>query len=290
MTHYATLGVADTATPDEIKSAYRKLAKQHHPDLGGDVTKFQQISEAYEILADADKRAHYDHTLKHPQNQFHFNQGFNGGGFSFHHNFNDDVFRDINDQFSQMFGFNVRTAQQAPRNRNIRIQIDLDFLDTLDSCERTIEYKIANGIETITLKLPAGIQNDTVFQMPGKGDNANPAVPRGNLEVVIKVKNNTKFTKLGDDHIFTERTIDCFQAVLGCDIDIETPRGKTIRLTIPVGTQNATQFGITDEGINRPNNTRGKLIVKINVKIPTALTSEQLDLIKQIQKLRPINT
>jgi curved DNA-binding protein len=286
MTHYATLGVADTATPEEIKSAYRKLAKQHHPDLGGDVAKFQQISEAYETLADADKRAHYDHQLRNPQPQFH--QGF-PGGFQFHHNFNDHVFNDINDQFSQMFGFNFRQAQQVPRNRNVRIQLELDFLETLDTCDKTIEYKVANGFETVTLTLPAGIQDQTLLQIAGRGDNANPAVPRGNLEIVVRVKSHSKFTKL-DDHVITDVTIDCFQAITGYEVEMATPRGKTIRLAIPPGTQSGTQFGITDEGFMRGNRTIGKLIVKVNVMIPTALTKEQINLVQQIQLIKPVNT
>ena len=123
MTHYETLGVAKTATPEEIKASYRKLAKTYHPDLGGDVSKFQAISEAYETLSDADKRAHYDYQQSTPNGPqgFHFSSNFNHPNADF-----------INEQFSQMFGFNFRNAQQVPRNRNIRIQLQLDFLDTLE--------------------------------------------------------------------------------------------------------------------------------------------------------------
>ena len=276
MTHYSTLGVADTATPEEVKLAYRKLAKQHHPDLGGDVAKFQQVSEAYETLADADKRAHYDHQLRNPQPQFH-------------HNFNDHIFNDINDHFSQMFGFNFRHAQQAPRNRNIRIQLELDFLETLDICQKTIEFNLSNGSERITLDLPVGITDQTVLQMAGRGDNAIISVPRGMLEVVIRVRPHPKFNKL-DDHVITDVTIDCFQAITGHEIEMATPRGKTIRLAIPAGTQSGTQFGITDEGFMRSNRTIGKLIVKVNVMIPTALTKEQINLVQQIQSIKPVNT
>jgi curved DNA-binding protein len=286
MTHYATLGVADTATPEEVKSAYRKLAKQHHPDLGGDVAKFQQISEAYETLADVNKRSHYDHQLRNPQPQF--NQGF-PGGFQFHHNFGDDAFRDINDQFSQMFGFPFSQARQAPRNRNVRIQLSINFLETLDTCQKTIEYNLSSGSERITLDLPAGIADQTILQMAGRGDNAIPSVPRGTLEIVVRVIPHAKFTRV-DDHIMSEVTIDCFQAITGHEIEMETPRGRTIRLSIPAGTQSGTQFGITDEGFIRSNRTIGKLIVKVNVMIPTALTKEQINLVQQIQLIKPVNT
>jgi curved DNA-binding protein len=287
MTHYATLGVADAATPDEIKSAYRKLAKQHHPDLGGDVAKFQQISEAYETLADADKRAHYDHQLRNPQPQFHHN-GFPGG---FHSNFNGDpeVFNHINEQFSQMFGFPFAQARQAPRNRNIRIQLSIDFLETLDTCQKTVEFNLTTGFERITIDLPAGINDNTVLQMAGRGDNAIQSVPRGTLEIVVKVIPHSKFSKI-DDHVFTDITIDCFQAVLGHNVDIDTPRGRKVNLRIPAGTQSGTQFGITDEGFSRSGRPTGKFIIKVNVMIPTALTREQLALVEQIQNIKPINT
>jgi len=279
MTHYATLGVADTATPEEVKLAYRKLAKQHHPDLGGDVAKFQQISEAYETLADVDKRAHYDHQLRNPQPQF--NQGFPPG-------FENHMFNDINDHFSQMFGFNFRHPQ-TPRNRNIRIQLEMDFLETLDVCQKTIEFNLTKGNERITLDLPAGINDQTVLQMAGRGDNAILTVPRGTLEVVIRVKPHPKFNKL-DDHVLSDITIDCFQAIIGVEYEIDTPRSRRIKLMIPPGTQSGTQLGITDEGFIRQNRTYGKFIIRINVMIPSALTKDQLSLVQQIQQIKPINT
>jgi curved DNA-binding protein len=287
MTHYETLGVTDKATPEEIKAAFRKLAKQHHPDLGGDADKFQQINSAYEILSDPDKRAHYDYMLRRPQNQSNDPNGF-GWEFNFNQGNPNDIFGDINDQFSQMFGFNFRHPQ-TPRNRNIRMHLEMDFVDTLDPVQKTFEYKISNGEETITIDLPAGIQDNTVFQLAGRGDNGNPAVPRGNLEIVVKVKPHPRFTRV-DDHVLTEITIDCFQAIIGTAVELDTPRGKKIQLSVPAGIQNGTQLGITDEGFTRQNKTRGKLIVKINVMIPTALTKEQLNLVQHIQSLKPVNT
>jgi curved DNA-binding protein len=284
MTHYATLGVNEKASADEIKIAFRKLAKEHHPDRGGNAETFQKINEAYETLSDNDKRAYYDHTLKNPQMQF------NQHGFHFTHNFhNIDPFEHINEEFSRMFGFNFRTAHQVPRNRNIRIQVELEFLETLESSQKTIQYNLSNGTETITLDLPAGIQDNSVLEISGRGDNANSAVPRGHLEVIVKVKSHPHFIRI-DDHILRELTIDCFQAIVGMELEIDTPRGKKLLFKIPAGTQSGTQFGINDEGFMRNNRTFGKLIIKVNVMIPTALTEAQIKLVKQIQQLKPINT
>ena len=279
MNYYDTLGLQIGATPEEIKAAYRKLAKQHHPDSGGDVGKFQEVSNAYETLSDPNKRAQYDFQVNQPQGQPGFSFNFSHG----------DPMADIHNHFSQMFGFNFAHAQQVPRNRNIRVQLDLDFIETLNPCQKTIDYNLSNGRETITLDIPAGIQDQSIFNVSGRGDNGNQQVPRGNLEVIIRVKPHPKFTKL-DDHVFTEITIDCFQAILGHEMDIMTPRGRSVRLFIPAGTQHGAQMGITDEGFTRANRTVGKLIVKINILIPSALTSSQLNLVQQINSIRPVNT
>lgn len=279
MNYYDTLGLQMGATPEEIKAAYRKLAKQHHPDSGGDVSKFQEVSNAYETLSDPNKRAQYDFQVNQPQGQPGFSFNFSHG----------DPMADIHNHFSQMFGFNFAHAQQVPRNRNIRVQLDLDFIETLNPCQKTIDYNLSNGRETITLDIPAGIQDQSIFNVSGRGDNGNQQVPRGNLEVIIRVKPHPKFTRL-DDHVFTEITIDCFQAILGHEMDIMTPRGRSIRLYIPAGTQHGAQMGITDEGFTRANRTVGKLIVKINILIPTALTSSQMNLVQQINSIRPVNT
>ena len=125
--------------------------------------------------------------------------------------------------------------------------------------------------------------------MAGRGDNAILTVPRGTLEVVIRVKPHPKFNKL-DDHVLSDITIDCFQAIMGVEYEIETPRSRRIKLMIPPGTQSGTQLGITDEGFVRQNRTYGKFIIRINVMIPSALTKEQLSLVQQIQQIKPINT
>jgi len=285
MTHYDTLGVTEAVTPEELKSAFRKLAKTHHPDLGGDIGKFQQINEAYETLSDPDKRAHYNHQLRNPHQGNPFvHQHHQESPFGFHFGFGPGQ-EHINDIFSQ-FGFNVR---QPARNRNIRIQIELSFLDTLHKQNKIVEFKTTNGLEKLQLDLPAGITDGTQFSIQGRGDDANTAVPRGNLEVIVKVEGHPRFHRNGDN-IVEDITIDCFQAITGCMLKINLPSTKQIELNIPPGTQNQSQFGITDEGFPRNNGTSGKYVARLSVLIPTALTQDQLNLVAQIQKIRPVNT
>lgn len=288
--HYETLGVSQSASADEIKAAFRKMAKQYHPDAGGDAGRFQQINEAYQTLSDANSRAHYDHTLRNPfHNQGHFDPFSHpqANPFEFHFNFgsSNDPFN-IHEQIFRQFGFQTR---QPARNRNLRIGIELDLLETLNNQTKVLEYKISSGTETIQFEIPAGVENNTTFRIPGRGDDANSAIPRGDLEVIITIRQNEKYYRSGEN-LIENITIDCFQAITGTMLPLKLPSGKIIELHIPAGTQHQAQFGVTDEGFPRGNNTRGKFIAKINVLIPTALTKEQLNLVKEIQKIRPLNT
>jgi len=288
MNHYQTLGVVETASPEELKAAFRSLAKQHHPDMGGDQAKFQQINEAYSTLSDPNARAHYDHTLRNPQPQFNHNPYAQAQHREFHFNFGGgpDPMAAFHDQFFSQFGFQTR---QQPKNRNLRVQLDLQFLDTLHNQNKIIEFKTSNNTERLNVELPAGIEDGYVFTIPGRGDDANPGIPRGNLEIQIRIHRHERFVK-NNENIMEDITIDAFQAMLGCNIPVLLPSGKTIELHIPAGTQHQSQFGITDEGFPRQNGVRGKYIARINIKIPTVLTAEQLNLIKEIQKIKPINT
>jgi curved DNA-binding protein len=288
MSHYQTLGVSENATPEELKSAFRNLAKKHHPDVGGDQAKFQQINEAYTTLSDPNSRAHYDHTLRNPQPQFNHQHRQAGNPFEFHFNFGGgpDPMSAFHEQFFNQFGFQTR---QQPKNRNLRIQIDISFLETLNPQNKIIEYKTSNNNERLSLEIPAGVEDGFIFQVVGRGDDANPGIPRGNLDVQIRVHRHERFVR-NVENIMEDITIDAFQAILGCKVPIILPSGKFIELNIPQGTQNNSQFGITDEGFPRQNGTRGKYIARINIKIPTILTTEQLNLVKEIQKIKPINT
>lgn len=282
MNYYEILGVAQTATPEEIKAAYRKLAKEYHPDLGGDIIKFQNISEAYETLSDSNKKAHYDYSLKQTNNGFSY-QTYHGDPRDFFKDFefifsgSDGIFRNFNDT-------------QRQRNKNLRVNIEVPFLDTLNDIVKFLDIKLSNGNETLEVKIPAGIENNSVLTLRNRGDNEFANLPRGNLELVVKIIPDTKFFRQ-DDNIVTEVTINCFEAIVGTEIVLDTPYGKKISLTIPAGTQNNSVFGITDLGFpTYPKNTRGKLLIKINVLVPRNLTKEQLALVKEIVKLKPINS
>jgi curved DNA-binding protein len=285
--HYETLGVAKTATPEELKSAFRKLAKQHHPDLGGDAAKFQQINEAYETLSDPQKRAHYDHVSTRPQ-QDPFGGDPDPFGFGFAYN-------PMNEAFTQHFNFVFRNGEGAQmnrqlRNKNLRISLEMGLLDTLEEQHKVFDIRLSNGTDHLDIKIPAGVADGNVLSIKGKGDNEHANVPRGNLEIAIKVLPHPIFTRQGDN-ISMDMTIDCFEAILGKDVEIDCPSGKRISLRIPAGTQNGTVFGVSDEGFpSSPRFNRGRLLIRVNVRVPQNLTPEQLVLVKDIHDMRPVNS
>jgi curved DNA-binding protein len=259
MTHYETLGVSKTASPEEIKSAYRMLAKKHHPDAGGDAAKFAEISNAYDILSNSAKRAEYDSPT--PQH------GFTSSGFPF----------DINDFFGQAF-----SAAQFRRNRNLRTAINLDFLDTLEPRKMTISVPLTNGGENLDIEVPPGVDNGQVVVLRGYGDNSDASIPRGNLEILFNVTPHPEFTRVGFN-VVKEISIDCIDAMLGTEVPVVLPvNSKLTLITVPPGTQNGAQFGIPDQGFMINTNTRGKFILKVNVIVPI-ITDEQKEILKQLR-------
>jgi curved DNA-binding protein len=276
MNHYETLGVSSTASQEEIKSAYRKLASKHHPDKGGDTSFFQNIQRAYSNLEDPQKRAQYDFELK-------------GGG---HPHFAADMGDIFGSIFQQHFGggFNPFEhphfrQQRAPVNRDIRLSVRIDLIDTLQEHKKTLKITFpGNKNESVEVTIPRGVQNGMTIRYPGLGEQTIANVPRGDLLIQIHINDHPKYQQAGNN-LFTTVTINAFDAIIGCEREINTIDGKTLVLTIPPGTQNGAKFGISDAGVYTFDSPiRGKLIVSVEIVIPTNLTVEQLSVLKKINE------
>jgi len=269
MDYYQILNVSPGASKDEIKTSYRKLAGKHHPDRGGDTAKFQEIQQAYDTLMDDRKRAEYD-AVK--------NGNFAGGNPNI-----DDVFKSFGFSFgdSDIFSHFMRGQR---RNPDIKTSIEINLSDTLDETIKIVSVRTKNNEnKTLEIKIPRGIKSGTVMKFGGGGERIFPNVPPGDLYITIIVHESNKFVQRGLD-LESEISLNCFDAILGCELEVQTLSEKTFVMRIPANTQQGTKFKIPGEGLYEfQKDIKGNFYVKINVTIPTNLNASQLELVRQIK-------
>jgi len=285
--YYDTLGVNETASDQEIKSAFRKLAAQHHPDKGGNKDKFQEINEAYDTLKNTQKRQEYDTMRKYGERSFG-----TGDGFSFNMNnmFNEDVFQDFfsgfgggDMDFKGPFNFRktYRTRQQM--NKTVNIRISLSLKDIMQKSEKTISIRLPSGRdEIVAVKIPAGCQNNAIFKYKGLGDDTLKNVPRGDLMVQVTVLDSDGYIRKVND-LYTQKTISCFEAIRGTTFKLKTLDDRILNVKVPPGTQPGSLIQLKGQGvpIHDAINIRGSLLIKINVLIPQ-LNKKDLEKIKDL--------
>ena len=291
MNYYDVLGVNEQSTSADITKAFKDLAKKHHPDRGGDEAKFKEINEAHNTLKDSQKRHDYDTMRK-------FGSANTGGGQ--HPFFNEDIFGDFfsgfgnggDMDFNGRFNFtgrngderifrNVRNKQRG--NRNVQVRMALSIKEAMMNSHKTINYKLPSGREEFaTVKIPAGVQHGVTFKYAGMGDDSIKNVPRGDLMVVMSVLDSDGYTRKGND-LYTDKTIDCFQAIRGHDFNLNTLEDKIIKVKVPAGTQPNTILQVKGQGmpVHKTIGIRGNLYVKVHVLIPQ-LSAADLKRIKDL--------
>lgn len=296
--YYGVLGVAESATQDEIKKVYRQLAKKYHPDSrGGDKAaeeRFKQISEAYSVLSDPQKRREYD-LSRRGGFMGGGNSGFGGGPGSYQVHFGDDSFENIQDVFSNLFGgFNGR-GRQAPFNQGA----GGGFNDLFNQGQTpppgqssrgadmesviTIPFELGvNGGETIVktgsgkkvkIKIPPGTETGKKIRIRGQGaPGANRTAP-GDLYITIRVSNHMEFERRGQD-IHSNVYINVAEAILGAEIQVKTISGKMVKLKIPAGTSSAKFFRLPGMGVQL-DGKKGDHYVRVEIDVPQNLTMNQ---------------
>ena len=289
--YYKTLGISKTATPQEIKSAYRKLARKYHPDLNPNdkdaKLHFQQINEANEVLSDPVKRKKYDEYGKDWQHADEFEKakqyqgqssGSRGSRFS-----GAQPEGDFSDFFESLFGGSAgagRGRQVKYRGEDYNAEIHLDLIDASKTHKQTLTV---NGAK-IRITIPAGIENGQTIKIPGHGGPGINGGPNGDLYITFSIANHPKIKRLGNN-LYTTVDLDLYTAVLGGEITIDTLNGQ-VKVKVPPETQNGSKVKLKGKGfpVYKNEGQYGDFYVTWNIKIPTNLTAKQKELFAELSK------
>ena len=305
--YYALLGVAKEATPDEIKKAYRKLAMQHHPDRNqGDKSaeeKFKQMSEAYAVLSDPEKRKKYD--------------AF-GSADAFSQNVStDDIFKDFNlddilsqfgmrssgwgnfkgrraapgaaghgggSAFDDLFGGATATRERVPKKgQDAELPLTVPFHDAMFGGERPIALQIDGEDRRLTVRIPAGITTGKKLRVKNEGHKAPGG--RGDLHLLVTVEEDPRFERKGDD-LHTTAHISPSTLLLGGSADVETLHGRK-RIKVSGGVPSGTQVRVRGQGapvLGKPE-THGDLYVRLEVPVDGPLTDDQRAAVERLREV-----
>ncbi|HET6559682.1 MAG TPA: J domain-containing protein [Prolixibacteraceae bacterium] len=293
--YYHILGLTKNATDKEIKNAYRKLARKHHPDLHPNdkeaKARFQQINEANEVLSDPEKRKKYDQYGKDWRHAEEFekasqNQQSSQSRGTRYTSRNDKS--DFSDFFESMFGGfdGSGTGRQVKyRGEDYSAELKLDLLEAYETHKRTLTV---NG-KNIRITIPAGIENGQTIKIADHGGEGINGGPNGDLYISFVIENHPRFKRLGNN-LYTTVDLDLYTAVLGGEITIETLTGK-VKLNVKPETQNGSKVKLNGKGfpVYKKPGEFGDLYVTYEIKIPTDLTQQQKDLFIELSKSKKVS-
>ena len=309
--YYQMLGVSKSSSPEDIKKAYRKLALKYHPDHNKDdkasEDKFKDISEAYAVLSDPEKKKQYDmFGAEGFQNKFTQEDIFRGHDFS-------TIFREFGfgggknqDIFSQIFGgmgggsgrSNCRNGgspfrssyggfQGRPKGvkgQDLLYELSIPLEEILTTTKKVITYQAVNHQEKVSVKVPAGVPSGQKLRLTGKGNPGFNGGPPGDLFIQIKVLDHPIFRREGNDLYFKHK-IKFSEAALGTEIEVSTIDQKQLKLKIPPGTQNNAKFRVKGYGLPKmKGKVRGNAYAEISIEVPKKLNKKQKTLMESLSK------
>ncbi|HBK41693.1 J domain-containing protein [Proteiniphilum sp. UBA1028] len=302
--YYKILGVGRNASAEDIKKAYRRLARKLHPDLNPNDKeahkKFQELNEANEVLSDPEKRAKYDkygENWKHgeeyekAQQQYQQQRGrqqwSSGEGQTFYTegDFSDDDFSDF---FHSMFGsgFNRKSGSAGSRNRFKGADYQAELRLTLRQAMQTQQQTLTINGKNVRITIPAGVSDGQKIKLAGYGQPGVNGGPNGDLYITFTIGDDPVFKRLNDD-LYTEVPVDLYTAVLGGGIMVETLTGQ-VKMTIKPGTQPNTKLRLKGKGfpVYKKEGHYGDLYVTLKVQVPQHLSDKEKELFTQLSKLR----
>lgn len=293
--YYKVLGVTKNASADDIKKAYRKLARKYHPDLHPNdekaKNKFQEINEANEVLSDPEKRKKFDQYGKDWKHADEFekakqqgSQRQYTGGQQYSGNFNESDFSDF---FESMFGGTGRSSGGGRRTSQFKGEdyhstLQLNLTDILTTQKQTISL----GNKKIRLTIPAGVDDGQTIKIKGHGGNGMNGGPKGDLYITFNINNNTAFKRLGDK-LYQTVDLDLYTALLGGELFVDTLNGK-VKLKVKPETQNGSKVKLKGKGmpIYKKEGQFGDLYITYNITTPINLTNKEKKLFTELAKLR----
>jgi len=305
--YYATLGVPKTASDKEIKQAFRKLARKHHPDVNpGDKaaeTRFKELNEAYEVLGDPEKRRKYDELgsnwrmYEHAQpagagqspfGQWTVNMGGGPGGYR---TMSEEEMRDLfgdADPFSDFFktffggaeggsrrGTRTRASQPRP-GRDMEHELELSLEEAFTGTTRRLSFVQDGHKRNVDVRIPAGVREGSRVRIAGEGEQGQAGAAAGDLFLRVRLHPHPLFERKGSD-LHAKVAVPLTTAVLGGEASVPTPSGAALRLRIPPTTQNGQVFRLRGHGMPAPGKAqeRGDLYATVDVQLPRSLTPEQ---------------
>ena len=303
--YYKILGIDKSASAEDIKITYRKLAKKYHPDKNPNdksaEEKFKEVSEAYEVLKDPEKRKKYD-TLGSNWKQYqesggpnedwfrNFNQSGQGGNYQFSGNFS-DVFGNVggfSDFFESFFGGGGRTKgsrgfANVPQKGN---DYEASLTISLEEAHKGVEKQFAINGKTLKVKITPGIEEGKKLRLKNQGGEGNTGGEKGDLILNIKFEKHPYFERKEND-LYYDLNVDLYTAILGGKKELTTLDGKRINIVIPKETENGKILKVKGMGMNKQGRSdRGDLFVRINISIPKNLTDEEIKLFEKLKSLR----
>ncbi len=308
--YYDILGVGENAAPEEIKKAFRTLAKKYHPDRNqGNKTaeaKFKEISEAYDTLSDTKKKSQYDTMRKYGAfagagagpgggpgmggANFDFSdlfrQGAGGRGGFQTFRYSSSGIDGLEDILSSFFGgrdplggtgpFGGRGRPQMQKGADLTTTLSVSFMEAVNGAKRTL--RIPQTGKTLSVKIPRGIDDGGRIRLAGQGMPGTPGGQDGDLIITVQVMPDQNFERKGND-IYTNVTISFKQAILGCKVNVKTLT-KQVALTVPPGTQPGTTMRLKGQGL-AVGESPGDLYCEIKIEIPKTLTEEQRKMLEE---------
>jgi curved DNA-binding protein len=299
--YYEALGLSRGATTDEIKKAYRKLARKYHPDMNpGDPSaedKFKGISEAYEVLTDPEKKKMYDQfgddafspggggpgartwTWKSGESPF---EGFDFSGGA------TDQYGSFSDVFSELFGARRTTTRRPRAGEDFSYTIQIDFMEAVQGVTKTIALRTQTGTEHLTVTIPAGVNEGSRVRLKGKGGPGIAGGPPGDLYIITRLQPHRYFTRKDDD-IYVDVPITITEAALGAQVTIPTVDGPT-RLTIPEATQGGQRLRLRGKGApHLKGSGRGDMYAVIKIAVPKKISDSSKKLLRDFDGQNPFN-